>query len=298
MREIKLIEEIKRRSGRAPKGLKSGIGDDCAVLDYDKSRYMLWATDMIVDGTHFSAGKTPYPKIGRKAVAVNISDIAAMGGLPKYITVTLGVPPAMKDGGIMSLYDGIFGICREYGITVVGGDTNRSGRLVIDVSIIGFVEKKKLTLRSGAKVGEKVLITGPVRNGKVSHFDFRPRVKESVIITSRYSPGAMIDVSDGVAMDIGRICSASRVGCVLRADAIPLVKGLSLNDALNYGESFELLFTMSPNNTAKLLKTKKSSGSDGSFYVIGEITSRASGMKLVDLSGNVSKFDMKGYSHL
>ncbi len=294
MREIKLIEEIKRRAGRAPKGLKIGIGDDCAVLDYDKSRYMLWAADMIVEGTHFSAGKTPYSKIGRKAVAVNISDIAAMGGLPKYITVTLGMPPAMKDGQIRALYDGIFGICREYGITVVGGDTNRSERLVIDVSIIGFVEKKKLVLRSGAKVGEKILITGPVRNGKVSHLDFRPRIKESVMLTSRYRLGAMIDVSDGIAMDLGRICLASRVGCVLQTGAISLVKGLSLDDALNYGESFELLFTMKHGEAAKLLKTQKGSA----FYVIGEITSRASGMKLEAPSGNILKLGMKGYSHL
>ena len=113
MKELKLIESIKKRAGRPRGRIETGIGDDCAVLGYDKGHYLLWATDMLVEGIHFNLKKTPYEKIGRKAVAVNISDIAAMGGMPKYITVTIGIPPKVKERAVQKIYDGIFNISKQ-----------------------------------------------------------------------------------------------------------------------------------------------------------------------------------------
>ncbi|MFC1548404.1 thiamine-monophosphate kinase [Candidatus Omnitrophota bacterium] len=292
MRELKLIEQIKKRAGRPGKGVKVGIGDDCAVLEYDSTRYLLWATDMLVEGTHFDK-RADYKKIGRKAVAVNISDIAAMGGCPKYITVSLGIPSGLKDTAVQTIYDGIFNICGEYGIKIVGGDTNRSGKLIIDVSIIGLVKKEHLVRRSGAREGDAILITGPVRNGKKEHLDFSPCLKESRFLAGKYKISSMIDVSDGIAMDMGRICSESGVGCQLHAGDIPLSKGLSINDALYYGESFELLFTTSKKQAKDLLKRKKTR-----YFIIGEVVSGKNGLKLINGKGRAETLKMKGFEHI
>ncbi|MFH1305079.1 MAG: thiamine-phosphate kinase [Candidatus Omnitrophota bacterium] len=298
MRELKLINEIRKRAGRAGKGVIAGIGDDCAVLKYDKGRYLLWASDMLVAGTHFIPGKTPYEKIGRKAVAVNISDIAAMGGVPLYITVSLGLPRGTRKTDIRRLYDGIFGICREYNIKVVGGDTNRAGALVIDVSVVGIVEKKRLTRRSGAKEGDLILITGPVRNGKKEHLDFEPRLSEARFLSGRHKISSMIDVSDGIAPDAGRICSESGVGCVLYEGAIPLSKGLSVRDALYHGESFELLFTMNPKEAERLFLGMKRRKEVPQYFILGKITRDRDGMCLIEDEGRVTRLKMKGFEHL
>ncbi|MCK4852566.1 MAG: thiamine-monophosphate kinase, partial [Candidatus Omnitrophica bacterium] len=242
MEELRLIEEIRKRAGSPGKGVRAGIGDDCAVLDYDSKKYLLWAADMLVEGTHFSVKEAGYRKIGRKAVAVNISDIAAMGGVPAYITVAAGIPPRMDRTAVRAVYDGIFGMCKDHGIRVIGGDTNRSDSLVISVSIIGFVEKKRLLRRNGAKEGDLILVTGLVRDGRRDHLDFVPRLKEARFLSARYSIHSMIDVSDGIAPDLGRICAESGLGCKVYAGSIPLSRRLTLEDALYYGESFELLF--------------------------------------------------------
>ncbi len=298
MRELELIEKIRKRAGRPGKGVKLGIGDDCAVLEHTKREYLLWAADMLVSGTHFRTGDTEYAKIGRKAVAVNISDIAAMGGLPKYVTVSIGVPRGMARTAVDKIYDGIFGICREYGVKVIGGDTVRSGKLVIDVSILGIVEKERLLTRSGAEKGDLILVTGPVRNGKKEHLDFIPRLVEARFLSENYRINAMIDTSDGIAPDIGRICSLSRAGCVLYADAIPLSKGLSLREALYYGESFELLFTMGVKEARRLFRDMKPRAKALEYFVIGEITGRKNERVLIEKEARLSKLKMEGYRHV
>ena len=298
MRELKLIEEIRKRAGSTGRGVKAGIGDDCAVLKYDSKRYLLWGTDMLVEGTHFRIKEASYSKIGRKAVAVNISDIAAMGGTPRYITVTIGIPDRMGQAAVRDIYKGIFRICRDHDIKVVGGDTNRSARLIIDVSIMGFVEKERLVKRSGAGEGEVVLITGPVRDGRKEHLDFVPRLKEARFLSRRCNVSSMIDVSDGIALDMGRICSESGVGCRLYANAIPLSKGLVLKDALYFGESFELLFTMGINDARKLFLDIRSRRRRPEYFVIGEVTRKSEGMHLIEEEGQPRPLRMEGFRHL
>jgi len=293
MKEIELIEDIRKRVGSGGGKLKTGIGDDCAVIDRGGKEYILWAADMLVEGTHFTLGKDPFRKIGHKAVAVNISDIAAMGGMPEYITVSIGLPARLKARDIRGLYDGMLEICGRYGMTIAGGDTNRSDRLVIDVSIMGYVEKDRLILRSGAKEGDEVLITGPVRDGKKTHLDIVPRLEDARFLAEKYSVSSMIDVSDGIAMDMGRICRESGTGCRLKEEAIPLSRGLSLEDAMHYGESFELLFTMSPDAAGRL-----TAGEGGSYYAIGEVTRASDGMRITGKDGRERKLEMKGYKHL
>jgi len=298
MREDRLIQEIRKRAGKPGKPVVAGIGDDCAVLDLEKDRYLLWAADMIVEGTHFRIPDVPFKKIGWKAVAVNISDIAAMGGLPRYLTVSIGVPKGMKDSSIRGVYDGIFSACEQYGIKLLGGDTVLSRKLVIDVSIMGAVEKSRLTLRSGAKEGDLVLVTGPVRDGKKQHADLTPRLDEARSLTRRNRVSSMIDTSDGIAPDAGRLCRQSRKGCLLYEGAIPLSKGLSLRDALYYGESFELLFTMSPRQASKLFRDMKITGEIPGYFVIGEITKPGEGMRLAREDGSIEPLKTEGFKHL
>ncbi|MFH1837641.1 MAG: thiamine-phosphate kinase [Candidatus Omnitrophota bacterium] len=296
MKELQIIDHIRKRAGKPAGRVKLGIGDDCAVIQYSRDKYLLWAQDMLVDGTHFELGKEDLNLIGRKAVSVNISDIAAMGGVPEYITAAIGVPGSLRAKDIRKIYNGVFDVCNEYGIKVVGGDTNRSEKLVIDVSIIGFVEKSRLATRSGAKKGDVVFITGPVRDGKKEHLTFTPRLKESCFLTKRYKINAMIDVSDGIAMDIYRICSESRVGCVLEEDKIRLSKQLKLKDALYYGESFELLFTMSSVEADRLIK--KSEDKKTNCFRIGNIVERKNGIKMIWKDGKIGKLEVRGYRHV
>jgi len=299
MKEIKFIENIRARASGGGKGVVAGIGDDAAVLRHNSRRHLLWAADMLLEGVHFCLKDAPLNKIGRKAVAVNISDIAAMGGIPKYVTISIGVPTYITPSKLNRIYDGIFEICKKYGISLVGGDTNKSDKLVIDVSIIGFVEKKRLILRRGAKKGDIVLVTGPIFDGRKNHLDFVPRLKEARFLSGKYKISSMIDVSDGIALDVGRICNQSGVGCVISEEAVPLSENLAIKDAFYYGESFELLFTMPPKEARRLfvdLSAKRVFKKV--FFVIGEITNKNKGRYSRGKEGVLKKLKMEGYKHI
>jgi thiamine-monophosphate kinase len=295
MEESQLIKTIRKRAGNPGKALKKGIGDDCAVFERDKKSYLLWCQDMMVEGTHFRV-RDGYRRIGRKAVAVNISDIAAMGGVPEYITVSLGVPKYARMKDISEIYEGIFDMCRGHGIKLAGGDTVRSGKIVIDVSMIGRVIKKRLALRSGAKPGQLIVMTGPVRNGRKEHLDFTPRLKESRFLAENYRLGAMIDTSDGIAVDIGHICRESRVGCRVYENAIPLSAGLTLKDALYYGESFELIFTMTKGEAERLFRSRRLNAKCH-FFIVGETTTGQK-MEIIRSDGRAERLEEKGFEHL
>ncbi len=190
------------------------------------------------------------------------------------------------------------GVSGEFGVKLLGGDTNRSDKLVIDVSIIGKAGKKNITFRSGAMAGDAILITGPVRNGKKEHLSFAPRVRDAECLTGRYKINAMIDTSDGIALDIIRVCDESGVGCMLYEDAIPLSKGLALDDALYYGESFELLFTMNTKEARRMFINIGRSGKTPGYFIIGEVTEKKSQRVIVGKEGKVTKLRMDGYRHL
>lgn len=297
-REIEFIKNIRARALTGGRGIVTGIGDDAAVLQYDSGRYLLWAADMLSEGTHFCLKKTTFNKIGRKAVAVNISDIAAMGGVPKYITVSIALPARVTKRNLNNIYDGIFEICGQYGISLVGGDTIRSDKLIIDVSMIGFVEKKRLVSRGGAKEDDIVLVTGPLADARKTHLDFIPRLKEARFLTEKYKVTSMIDISDGISPDVNRICGESGVGCRIYKEAIPLSGKLNMEDVLYYGENFELLFTMSPKEARRLFLDLGKRDLKKVFFVIGEITRKNKGMCLVAEEGVLKKLKMKGYRHM
>ena len=270
-----------------------GSGDDCAVLKFNQRSYQLFTCDMILEGVDFHK-TADFKLVGQKALAISISDIAACGGIPKHAVVSLGLPRNMPVEQVDRLAKGLFDLARKFNINIVGGDISAANKLIIDVSMLGQVEKNKLLLRSGAKVGDIIMVTGEFGGAiKGKHLKFTPRLKEAQFLVNNFKINAMIDVSDGLAADLGHILKSSLVGAVLYESLIPLSKqALGIEEALGSGEEFELLFTASPEQASKIIKSSKYR-----FKVIGEIMPEAFGSRLINYKNKYSKLKSQGYRH-
>ena len=248
-----LIRRIAQTIPAGPRVVK-GIGDDCAVLWGSGRMHRLFASDMLVEGVHFTR-KMSAEGIGWKALAVNVSDVAAMGGLPRQAVISVGFPPSTQVSFVDRLYRGLRRCARAYGVDLVGGDTNRASRVVIDVAILGEVEKSRVVYRSGARPGDALLVTGrlggSLRSGR--HLRFRPRVREARLLGSKAKLHAMIDLSDGLGPDLAKLCGASGVSARLDPAALPRHAGCSTEQALSDGEDFELLIAAAPRDARRLL---------------------------------------------
>ncbi|MCX5706654.1 MAG: thiamine-phosphate kinase, partial [Candidatus Omnitrophica bacterium] len=253
----------------------------------------LFTCDMLVEGVDFTLKDKPY-LIGRKAIAISISDIASCCGKPRYCVISLGLPAKTELKFVDKLVQGIFEIAKEFAINIVGGDLSRSKKIVIDVSMLGIVEKKYLALRNGSRVGDIIFVTGELGGSILGkHLKFIPRLKEARFLAKDFKINAMTDISDGLFADLSHILKESRVGAVIYEDLIPVSKFASgLSDALNSGEDFELLFTLSPKEAGRLLKKKIIN-----FKPVGEIVNNKYGFKLVDKEGRVKSVLAKGFRH-
>src|SRR3989338_6714755 len=236
--EFGLIDIIKKGIKIFSKEVVMGIGDDCAVLEYDKKKYMLFTTDMLVENDHFSLKYSSAEQVGMKVVEQNVSDIAAMGGVPKYAVVSLALPNDANVEFVEGLYNGINRKASKYKIDIVGGNITHSREIVINVALIGFVEKKYLALRSGAKIGDYIFCSGDVgkstaglellRHGKKGksinpHLEPKSRLDLARILV-KIGISSMIDVSDGVASEVRHICDEAKVGALIYADKLPISK--------------------------------------------------------------------------
>lgn len=290
--EFGLIKRI-RKLIKTDSSVIKGSGDDCAVLEFDKNSYMLFTCDMIIEGIDFLSNENPW-LIGRKALAINISDIASCGGRPKHCLVSLGIPKNKNVAFVDKLCKGMIAIANKYNINIVGGDISRSRDLTIDVSMLGFTEKENLVLRSGARIGDMIFVSGGIGSAiKGKHFTFTPRLREARYLVEHFKVNAMIDISDGLIQDLGHILEESRVGALLYEDLIPLNKDAhSLNDALYSGEDFELLFTL-PHIQARRLFNR----THILFKPIGRILEKNQGLKIIDSQGRERKLKIKGYRH-
>ncbi|HNW39117.1 MAG TPA: thiamine-phosphate kinase [Candidatus Omnitrophota bacterium] len=270
-----------------------GSGDDCAVLKYNRSSYQLFTCDMIVEGVDFYK-TADFRLVGRKALAVSISDIAACGGIPKHAVVSLGLPKHTPVSRVDLLAKGLFGLANKFNINIVGGDISVSDKLIIDVSMLGEVACDKLCLRRGAKPGDILMVTGEFGGSiKGKHLKFTPRLKEAQFLVNHFKINAMIDVSDGLLQDLGHILKQSSVGAVLYETLLPLSKqAQGTDEALCSGEEFELLFCASRDQAGKIIKNAKYR-----FKVIGEIMPEAFGLRLINYKNKYSKLKLKGYRH-
>jgi len=288
MKELEFIKYLSKRA------LFKGIGDDCAVLNYKKDKYLLATTDMIVEGVHFTKSASPY-QIGWKAMAVNISDIASMGGVPKHALVSVGIPGKKPMRYLLDIAKGVEAAARKFRITIIGGDTNASAKTVVNVALMGEVEKRLLLRRSGARTGDLIFVTGALGEGKRKHLTFIPRLEEARFLTKHFKVNSMIDLSDGLAMDLNRIADSSGTGARVCESLIPLSEHSEpLDKAIEAGEDFELLFTASVKESRKIIKRM---GEDLPITLIGEIVAKKYGVKIIEESGQTKPLKPKGFSH-
>lgn len=227
-----------------------GIGDDAAVLRVGAgATRLLLASDMLVEGVHFTRGQVSAPWIGWKALACNVSDIAAMGGRPVAAVVSLGVPRRTSVRFVDGVYRGLDRCARRFGLAVVGGDTVRAPCVVVDVAILGTVRPRHLALRSTARPGDRLFVTGRLGGSLVSgrHARFTPRLREAQWLVAHVAVHAMVDLSDGLAADLWQLARASRVTLRVEAARVPVAPAArTLERALMDGEDFELLFAVPP----------------------------------------------------
>ena len=311
--EFELIKRISKKTKLFSNDVFMGIGDDTAVLKYNKNKYLLFTTDMLVEDDHFSLKYGNAEQIGMKAIEVNVSDIAAMGGLPKHALISLALPKDINVEFINGLYKGFNKTGKKYKVNIIGGDITHSKQIVINVAMLGFVEKENLCLRKNAKVNDLICVSGDLgkstaglelllknKKGKSIKFHLEPKARLDFSKKIAKYVNAMEDVSDGLAQEIRNICYSSKVGAVIYKEGMPISK-TTINDAkkvnkdaynfaLYGGEDFELIFTISKNKLP-LIKNKIKD----KIYIMGKILPKSKGLHLLDKNKRTKLG--KGYDH-
>jgi len=329
--EFGLINRISKDTIINPQNILLGIGDDCAAYYATPDKITLVTCDMLIENIHFTLSTCSARQLGRKAMAVNISDIAAMGGIPRQALLAAGFTSSTSVEFVDQLVEGIKEEARQFEVNIIGGDTVRSPLgLVINLVLIGEVEPDLIVKRSTAKPGDLIMVTGELGGSaaglalllggekyslvspeifqevKKAHLSPVPAVKEGRIIAQNKLATSMIDISDGLASDLTRICEASEVGAKVYASRIPLLSAAELvadllkknplDFALYGGEDYKLLFTASLQKVDDVVKLlKKELGNK--VTIIGEIKDKKEGIRLEDLQGRVVDLQAKGYNH-
>ncbi|MEY4387033.1 MAG: Thiamine-monophosphate kinase [Verrucomicrobiota bacterium] len=307
MNEFELIARLTRLLP-TNKNVLVGAGDDCAVLNGGAEQDLLFKTDAVVEGIHFTK-ETPPEKVGRKALARCLSDIAAMAGTPDAALVTLGLPKNYEVELVEKIYAGMSTLAQEHQVAIVGGETTTSPeRMFLSISLLGHVAKSKAVLRSGAKPGDALFVTGEL-GGSIAgkHLDFEPRLAEARWLATHFKIHAMIDLSDGLAGDLRHLLNAGHVGAELGSDMVPTSRAAKLAAktttnakppllaALTDGEDFELLFTVAASSAVRLKDAWKEAFPKLKLTCIGKITAET-GLRLRDKYG-VRAFKGDGYVH-
>ncbi len=298
-----------------------GIGDDAAAW-YGDASIQLATVDSLIQDVHFSLGIASWEELGWRALAANLSDIAAMGGLPKYALVSLALPDSTEVEDVTALYRGMIELAQQFEVAIVGGDISSAPLLVINITILGSTKSQAqhILTRSAAKAGEKVAVTGylgaaaaglevltkhlslepeATASLKKAFLQPYPRIAEGQILVEQGVRTA-IDISDGLISDLRHICQASQVSARIETDCVPIQPAVKANFgdralelALSGGEDYELLFTAS----AEIIGKVKAAASC-SITVIGEITADKAGeITLVDGKGNPVSLPKAGWEH-
>jgi thiamine-monophosphate kinase len=306
-----------------------GIGDDVAVVRRSGENAWLATCDVQVEGTHFIRNAVSPRNLGRKALAVNLSDIASAGGVPRYALVSLGLPPGLDVGFIDGLYGGFREEGAAFGVDVVGGNISRSRLgMFIDVFLLGETAKQNILMRSGAAVGDLIMVTGSLGDAAAGvalllepklkaedgyeskAFQRRdtptPRVREGALIGTLRMATSMTDVSDGLAGDLRHICEKSGVSARLNAEKLPVhpanralsraARGDEWHFALHGGEDYELLFTAPPEKAERLAELVRSE-TGTPVTIIGEIIEAAAPAELVLPGGGAVPLEESGWNH-
>jgi len=320
--EFGLIERIRRRV-RVGRGVKIGIGDDAAWVTNATGSSLVTA-DLLIERIHFDLRWTSLFQLGYKSLAVNLSDIAAMGGTPAFALLSLGIPRDFEVAGLDEFYRGVNALAREFGVTIIGGDTNVAGSLIISVCVIGTPPRRPVR-RRGARPGDDIYVTGTLGDSALGlrllkenpeglrrsrlarallkrHHQPDPRIEAGSLLARRNLATAMIDVSDGLVQDLSHICHASRIGAVVWNERLPLSRAYrriaareGTRYALGGGEDYELLFCARPHNRARVEKLQQRAGV--AITRIGTCVAAAGGVTVVDGMGLPIPTLLKGHDH-
>ncbi|MEY4520874.1 MAG: hypothetical protein RIT10_59 [Bacteroidota bacterium] len=330
--EFGLIDQLTKNFELKNENSLVGVGDDAAVIQVSEDTVQLISTDMLVEGIHFNLMYMPLKHLGYKAVAVNVSDICAMNGTAQQITVSLAVSSRFPLEALEELYEGIQLACTNYGVDLVGGDTTSStSGLVINVTVLGTAKKEDVVYRSGAKEYDLLVVTGdlgaaymglqvlerekevfkanPSIQPDLDGHDYiierqlKPEARKDIIGYLKeleVKPTAMIDISDGLASEILHLCKASKVGCHVYDEKVPIDAKTSMTAidfnldpntcALNGGEDYELLFTIDQKDFDKIKGNPH-------MTVIGHITNENDGIYYVDKNGSAITLKAQGWRH-
>jgi thiamine-monophosphate kinase len=300
--ELNLIEWIRARVASDARTLV-GIGDDCAVIDTDGGPLLI-TVDMLLEGVHFDLSGCTANQVGRKAMAVNLSDIAAMAGVPTVAVVAVGLPESSTNALSRDLFRGMQDLASEFGVVIVGGDTNVSkGGLVVSVTLLGRPTGRGPVLRRGAQPGDWLCVTGTLGYSILGkHLEFVPRIRESQHLHDQYPLTSMIDLSDGLGADLYHLTDESRCGAIVEAAAIPVARVSMADDtrtpldhALNDGEDFELLFTLPGEAGDRLIAEQPLRAFGVAVTKIGWITEAAE--VLIDDGGKRRPLARGGFQH-
>jgi thiamine-monophosphate kinase len=252
MRETAVVERIRRlaESGVHDASIIKGIGDDCTVLRPRPNEDLVFTSDFVLEGRHFALKTHTAERIGHQALARSLSDLAAMGSKPVFCLVSLAVPERLGFQWVQRFYRGLLSLAAKYSVMLAGGDLAQFDKVIADVMCCGRVPRGKAILRSGAKPGDSIYVTGTL-GGAAHRFALHekksepePRIQGGLALR-RLGASAGMDLSDGLSLDLHRLCLQSRVSAELDAD-LPIAPGASLEDALHGGEDYELLVTMPP----------------------------------------------------
>jgi thiamine-monophosphate kinase len=320
--EFGLIENIRCRTP-AGRDVRIGIGDDAASVK-NRGDSSLITADLLIEGSHFDLRWTSLRDLGHKALAVNLSDIAAMGGIPDYVILSLGIPAHFDSEDIDAFYRGFEELAAEYSVALVGGDTNAAEKLIISVCVIGHSSAKPVE-RRGAKAGDDIYVTGTLgdaalglkllrrvrrnstRKGQPAvtllarHHRPTPRLAAGAQLAKKKLATAMIDVSDGLLQDLGHICRASAIGAIIEAARLPLspayraLAGKEGCDALSGGEDYELLFCARRQNRTQI--EKLSIRAQVAITRIGACVPADRGIVVLDPSGKAVPMRIQGHDH-
>ena len=310
--ERKLIERIQRlTSRRAPGFIIRGIGDDCAILRVATGHHLLITTDLSIEGVHFRRKWHPAESVGHRCLARGLSDIAAMGGEPLACFLSLGLPASLNQAWVEGFVRGFERLAQRFRVALAGGDTSAALRITADIVVAGQIPAGQAVLRSGARPGDRIYVTGDLGASAAalkrlftgqrvkpatapSHFYPEPRLAVGHWLRKRKMATSMIDLSDGLSVDLRHICDESRVTASLRARAIPVARNATLDLALHGGEDYELLFTARPRAVvpARIAGVKVTE--------IGGIHARKdypAAIRLLDENGKARTLEPQGWEH-
>jgi thiamine-monophosphate kinase len=332
--EFGLIRRLCAKFGRTGPSVIQGIGDDTAIIRPNPGRWWLLTTDLLAEGIHFKTETATCEDIGYRAAVANLSDIAAMGGVPHYLLASIAIPAGRSANDIDRLYRGLMRACRRHRVDLVGGDTSASRHgLMVSIALIGSVEPGRALTRDAARVGDAIYVTGTLGDALAGlallsaqrtrspgsrslsaphrrylmarHLRPTPRLLAGRLLATRRLATAAIDLSDGLSGDLAHICEQSGVGAEIEAAALPLSPACRAYAAsrrmdpsrlaLTGGEDYELLFTVPPRHEATLRRLSGKAGCR--FTRIGRIRAKAFGQRLRRPDGTSQRLAVTSYRH-